>query len=130
MKKVIPQISFSVLLLSALIYGIGRWAVHNPISDDTADWFLWSGGISALVLLFSKVGGVPFNIRTCINAGTTCAIIFLAGFGAWGLFSSAGQKQFPEMAGLFPFYAVLLAGMLLLLLVIVNLVWRRRLNHR
>ena len=130
MKKMIPQISFSVLLLSVLIYGVGRWAVHNPLSDDTGDWFLWTGGVSALALLFSKVRGVPFNIRKCLNAGTACAIIFLAGFGAWGLFSSAGQKQFPEMAGLFPFYALLLAGILLLLLVIVNLVWRRSLGRR
>jgi hypothetical protein len=130
MKKVIPQISFGVLLLSTLIYGVGRWALQNPITDDTADWFLWSGGISTLVLLVSKIGGVAISIRKCINAGIACAIIFFSAFGVWGLFSAAGQKQFPEMAGLFPFYALLLAGVLLLLLVIVNLVWRRRLKPR
>ncbi len=126
MQKIVPQISFSVLVLSVLIYAIGRWAVQNPLSDDTADWFLWSGGISALVLLFSKTRGVPLNIRKCINAGTASAIIFLAAFGAWGLFSSKGKNQFPEMAGLFPYYALLLAGILLVLLAIINLLWRRK----
>jgi hypothetical protein len=126
MKNVIPQISFSVLLLSVLIYVVGRWLVRNPISDDAGDWFLWSGGISALFLLFSKTGGVPLNIRKCINAGTASIIVFLGAFGGWGLFSTEGQKQFPEMAGLFPYYALILAGILFLLLVIVNLVWRRK----
>lgn len=126
MRKIIPQISFSVLLLSALLYVAGRWAIQNPISDDVGDWFLWSGGISALALLFSTIRGLPLSFRNGINMGAFSTIIFLTAFGLWGLFSAEGQKQFPEMAGLFPFYALLLAGVLLLLVVIVNPIWRRR----
>lgn len=125
MKKIIPQLSLSVLLLSALIYVAGRWLVQDGMSDDTGDWFLGSGGIAALVLLFIMTKGVPVNIRRGINIGTATTIIFLAAFGAWGLLSTAGQKQFPEMAGLFPFYALILAGILLLSMVVANLIWRR-----
>jgi hypothetical protein len=124
-KKIIPQISFSVLLLSVLIYGVGRWVVQDPMSDDTGDWFLWSGGIAALVLLCFMTKGVPVNIRRSINIGTATTIIFLVAFGAWGLLSIEGQEQFPEMAGLFPFYVLILSGILLLSLVIANLIWRR-----
>jgi hypothetical protein len=128
MKKSIPQISLCVLFLSALIYVAGRWVLQNPMSDDTGDWFLWSGGIAAVVLLFAKIGGVPLDITKRINAGAASIIIFLAAFGAWGLLSAEGRNQFPEMAGLFPFYALLLAGILFLSLVIINLVWRRSLG--
>ena len=130
MNKIIPQICLSVLLLSALIYAIGRWVVRSPMSDDTADWFLWSGGISAAVLLFLITKGAPLSIRNGINAGSASVIIFLAAFGAWGLLSRAGRNQFPEMAGLFPYYALLLAGLLLVVLVIINLVWRGRLGRK
>ena len=125
MTRIVAQISFCVLVLSALTYGAGRWLVRNPMSDDTGDGLLWSGGISALVLLFSITQGVSLNIRRSINTGAACIIVFLAAFGAWGLFSSAGQKQFPEMAGLFPYYALLLAGILVLLLAAINLIWRK-----
>lgn len=123
MKKIIPQISLGVLLLSALIYMVGRWLVRDPITDDTGDWFLWSGGISAMVLLFATTGRVPLNIRKSINAGAVCGIIFLLALGGWGLLTSAGKNQFPEMAGAIPIYALLLAGLIFLLLVILNVVW-------
>lgn len=128
MRKIIPHISFSVLLLSALLYIAGRWAIRNPISDDVGDWFLWSGGISALALLFSTVKGLPLSFRNGVNIGALSTIIFLTAFGLWGLFSAGGQQQFPEMAGLFSFYALILAGILLLLVVIANLIWRRRMH--
>ena len=130
MKKIVPQISFSVFLLSALIYGVGRWVVRNPISDDAGDWFLWSGGIAAAVLLFTLLSGAPFNVRKSINAGTASLVVFLTAFGTWGVFSGAGQNQFPEMAGLFPFYALLLAGLFLVLLVIMNLLWKNSLSKQ
>ena len=125
MRKIIPQISLGVLLLSVLIYVAGRWAIRNPISDDVGDWFLWSGGISALALLFSTVKGLPLSFRNGVNIGAIATIIFLAMFGAWGLFSSGGQKQFPEMAGLVPYYALILAGILVLLLGITNWIWSK-----
>ena len=108
MKKIIPQISFSLLLLSALLFGVGRWV--GRISDDTGDWFLWLGGIAALVVAFFMMKGVPVNSRQGIYTRTATIITFLVAFGTWGLLSTAGQKQFPEMAGLFPFYALVLAG--------------------
>jgi hypothetical protein len=128
MKRLIPHISLWVLLLSASIYVAGRWVIRNLMSDDTGDWFLWSGGISAVVLLYSKMGRVPVNIRACVNAGAASVSIVLAAFGAWGLFSAEGSKQFPEMAGLLPFYALLLAGTLFICVVIINVVWRRSLG--
>ncbi|HTE13644.1 MAG TPA: hypothetical protein VK642_01075 [Burkholderiales bacterium] len=125
MRKIIPQISFIVLLLSVLIYVAGRWAIRNPISDDAGDWLLWSGSISALALLFSIVRGLPLSFRRGVNIGAICTIIFLAAVGTWGLFSTEGQKQFPEMAGLVPYYALMLAGILVLLLGITNLIWSK-----
>ncbi len=104
MKKTISQISFGLLLLSVLIYVAGRWMVQDPMTDDTSDWLLWSGGISALVLLFSTIGGAPLNFRRSFNTAAVAAIVFLVPFGAWGLFTTQGQKQFPEMAGMAPFF--------------------------
>ncbi|MEQ1775038.1 MAG: hypothetical protein ABL891_14775 [Burkholderiales bacterium] len=128
MKKIIPQLSLSVLLLSTLIYVVGRWLVQDRMSDDTGDWFLWSGGIATLILLYFITKGMPVNIRQSINIATTTTILFLVAFGAWGLLSTAGQKQFPEMAGLLPFYALILAGILLLSLIIAHLIWRSSAN--
>ncbi len=125
MKKLTPQFSFSVLLISALIYIAGRWIIRDPISDDIGDWFLWSGGISAMVLLLTKIGAVPIGIRKGVNASAGCVILFLLALGGWGLLTSAGKNQFQEMAGAIPIYALLLAGLIFLLLVVLNVVWRR-----
>ncbi len=126
MKKIISQISFGTLLLSVLIYVTGRWLVQNPMTDDTGDWFLWSGGISTLILVFTAIGGAPLSFKRGFNIGAISAILFLAPFGIWGLFTTHGQKQFPEMSGMLPFFALALAGILILLLVIFNLLWRRK----
>lgn len=128
MKKLLPQISFSVLLISVLIYTVGRWIVRDPITDETGDWFLWSGGISVILLLFVKIRGVPINGRKSINIAAACALLFLLALGGWGLLTSTGKDQFAEMAGAIPIYALLLAGLIFLLLVILNVVWRRTLN--
>jgi hypothetical protein len=128
MKNIVSQISFGLLLLSVLIYIVGRWVIQNPMSDDMSDWVLWSGGVATLVLLFFIPRGPSLNIRRGFNTAAATIIIFLAAFGAWGLLSASGQKQFPEMAGLLPFYALILAGILVLLAVIANLLWRRRLK--
>jgi hypothetical protein len=126
MKKMVPQISLCLLLLSLLIYAAGRWAVKNPMPDDTGDWFLWSGGIAALVLLFSTIKGAPLNFKSGFNKGVAVVAVFLAAFGTWGMFTDHGQKQFPEMAGMAPFFALILAGALAFLLVIFNLIWRAK----
>jgi hypothetical protein len=126
MKKTITAISLGVLLLSMLIYVTGRWLAHTPMSDDTGDWFLWSGGLSMLIVLFTTISGVSLNIQRGLNAAAIAAILFLVPFGAWGLFTVQGQNQFPEMSGILPFFALVFAGVLLLLLAVFNGLWRRK----
>ena len=125
MKKTISQISLGVLLLSILIYVAGRWLVQDPMTDDTGDWFFWSGGLSLSILLLSTIGSISPNIQRGFNAGAISAILLLAPFGSWGLFTAQGQKQFPEMSGMLPYFALVFAGALLILLVVFNLLWRR-----
>ena len=52
----------------------------------------------------------------------------LLGFCWWGLGTRAGNEMFPEMAGLFPFYAGGLGGAIVLLtgLIYAFRRWRRR----
>jgi hypothetical protein len=126
MKKMIAPISLVTLLLSVLIYVSGRWMLQDPMTDDTGDWFLWSGGIATLILLLSAIGGVSLHIQRGFNAGAISAILLLVPFEAWGLFTAQGQKQFTEMSGMLPYFALAFAGVLLLLLVVFNLLWRRK----
>lgn len=125
MKRIIPQISFGVLLLSTLIYGVGRWVVNDPISDDTGDWFLWSGGLAAAALLFTLTKDVPQGLRRGINITSAIGIVFLVILGAWGLLTPAGQLQFPEMAGMIPYLALAVAAALAVVAAIANLIWRQ-----
>ncbi len=52
----------------------------------------------------------------------------LLGFCFWGVSTSAGQAAFPEMAGLYPFYAGGLSGAIVLLtaLIYTSRRWRDR----
>ena len=36
----------------------------------------------------------------------------LFGFGYWGYFTESGQKTFDEMNGMFPFFALIVSGLL------------------
>ena len=54
-------------------------------------------------------------------------------FGAWGLGTAAGRRAFDEMDGLYPFFALVLAGLLLVMvivLVLVRFARRRRAGPR
>ncbi len=125
MKSTLLQTSFIVFIFSAMIYATGRWIVRNLISDDTGDWFLWSGGVSAMVFIFSKIGEVSakLDVRRGINTAGALVLLFLSAFGGWGLLTESGKMAYEEMAGLIPFYALLLAGGIFILLVIFNLMW-------
>lgn len=114
-----------VLLACTLIYSIGRWVLKDPISDDTGDWLLWPGGIAALVLLFTLTKDVPLGFRRGINIASAAGIVFLVIFGAWGLLTATGQRQFPEMAGMIPYLALVSAATILVFAGIANLIWRR-----
>ncbi len=126
MKKITLLISFAVFLLSVLIYCIGRWLVRPPMADNIANWFLWSGSISAAILLLAALRTVPLNRRHGLNTAGVVLIIVLAAFGGWGLFSNAGQKRFPEMSGLIPYAALILSGIFALFLIVINLLWRKK----
>jgi hypothetical protein len=91
-----------------------------------ADWFLWSGGISVVVLLFVGVTRIPITKRRGLNLVALALSFLLSVFGYWGLFTVEGNKQYEEMAALVPFFALLSAGAVLLVLLIVNLVWIKR----
>lgn len=123
MNKIILRSSLGVLLLSTLIYVVGRWVVPDAMSDDVADWFLWSGGIAALPLLYAAAKGIPPRFWYGINIASAITITSLVILGAWGLLTEAGQRQFPEMAGMVPFFALALAAALLVLTGIANLIW-------
>jgi hypothetical protein len=99
------------------------------LSDDTGDWFLWSGGISLLVAAASKVNGVPVRIYSIINILVGMMILFSGVIGLWGLFAISGQQEFNGMAAIIPFYSLLASLIRLILLAILNLIWsvkRRR----
>jgi hypothetical protein len=124
-NKIIPRISLGVLLLSAVIYVAGRWIIADALSDDEADWLLWPGGIAALVLLYVATSNIPPRFWRGINIASATTIAALVMFGAWGLLTDAGQRQFPEMAGMLPFFALALAAALLVWMGIANVIWRR-----
>lgn len=50
----------------------------------------------------------------------------LFGLCWWGLCTTAGRVAFPEMAGLVPFYAGLLGGVIILLTGLIFAFWRWR----
>lgn len=54
----------------------------------------------------------------------------LLGFSWWGLFTTAGQAAFPEMAGLLPFYAGGLGSTIIVLTGLISAIrrWRQRRN--
>jgi hypothetical protein len=124
-NKIILRSSLGVLLLSTLIYVVGRWIVPDAMSDDVADWLLWPAGIAALALLYAACTGIPPRFSRGINIASAITIALLVMFGAWGLMTDAGQRQFPEMAGMVPYFALALAAVLLVLTGIANLIWRR-----
>ncbi|MES2848998.1 MAG: hypothetical protein V4685_08080 [Bacteroidota bacterium] len=53
--------------------------------------------------------------------------IALICYGYWGAFTSSGNKVYDEMDGVIPF-GIMLLGCLLLIIVIVMLIWNRRIK--
>jgi len=51
-------------------------------------------------------------------------------FGAWGLFTSAGRRTFDEMDGLYPFFSLVGAGVLLIVAIILAIVAYLRASKR
>jgi hypothetical protein len=123
-------ISFGILLFSVTIYVGGRVIIEHGMSDDTADWFLWSGGISLVILFCLQVRRVKREavpgIMPGINIGLGVLILFFGTFGLWGIFTAGGRSEFPEMSGLIPFYTLLFSVALLIILIAVNLVLKRK----
>lgn len=125
MKRITQQIGAGVLVLSAFSYIFGRTILRDWITDDVGDWFLWSGAISLFALLWLKTGYVPADLKKAINQLSCLASLLLIVFGIWGLFTRAGQQAYPEMSALIPFYSIVAAIVLLVLLGIFNFIGRR-----
>ena len=126
MKRIIQWIGIGVLILSLFSYFFGRTILPGVVTDDVGDWFLWSGATSLFVLLRLKTSYVPADLKKAINQLTCVVIVLLCIFGVWGLFSGAGQQAYPEMSALIPFYSIVTAIALLVLLGVFNFIGRRK----
>ena len=62
--------------------------------------------------------GLPMRLIVVL----LCAASVLFAFGGWGLWSAAGRRAFDEMDGLYPFFALVLAGVLLGVACVITLV--------
>jgi hypothetical protein len=125
--KILNLICLVIFSLSICIYLIGRVTVHY-LSDDNGDWFLWSGGISLAVLLWLRLRGVEYGTMRGINITAGAMILFFSCFGAWGIFTEAGRREFPEMSGLIPYYAILFSAAFLIVMIIANLIVKRKIE--
>jgi uncharacterized membrane protein len=126
MKRIIQWISIGVLVFSVLSYIFGRWFLPGLITDDVGDWFLWSGAISLFGLLWLKMGYLSADVKKNINQLACAIILLLFVFGMWGIFTGGGQRAYPEMSALIPFYSLVAAIALLVLLGIFNFIGRKR----
>jgi hypothetical protein len=127
MRKIIISISLVVFAISMIVYVTGCIIFSYLISDDTGDWFLWTGGIALFILLL-RARGIQPEIRLVINILCGCVIFFCTAFGLWGLVTTEGREQFEGMGALVPFYALLTAGGIILMLIVANIIWRGRRN--
>ena len=125
MKKIIRSFSLCVFAISVAVYVISRMIFPYLISDDASDWFLWSGGVSIFILLSSRIPGIQSEIRLLINIVLGLAIFFCIAFALWGLFTTEGRQQYDGMSALIPFYVLLIAGALVIILIVANIIWRR-----
>jgi hypothetical protein len=125
--KILNLICLVIFSLSIGIYLIGRVVVHY-FSDDDGDWFLWSGGISLAVLLWFRLRGVKHGTMRGINVTAGAMIFFFGCFGMWGIFTESGRREFPEMSALIPYYAVLFSAAVLIVVVIANLIVKRKME--
>jgi hypothetical protein len=125
--KILNLICLVILSLSLSVYLIGRVAIHY-LSDDDGDWFLWSGGISLTMLLWLRLRGVKQGTLRGINIAAGAMILFFGCFGTWGILTEAGRREFPEMTGLIPYYAMLFSAAVLILMIIANLIVKRKIK--
>jgi hypothetical protein len=70
--------------------------------------------------------GTPFMRNRLVMISLAIGILALGclAFGAWGLWTRAGNRAFDEMAGMIPFFALILGGILALAAVILRLLAR------
>ena len=105
MDKILLSLSTGVFLASALIYIFCRWIFSGLISNETGDWFLWSGSISLFIIAWSKS-----KLR---DLGPM--VLCIGSYDIWGLFTKYGQRQYSEMPGLIPFYFLITSIFLLII---------------
>jgi hypothetical protein len=127
MNKTLHKILLGILLASSITYAIGRFFFPNIITDDVGDWFLMTGAISALLYVLSlSVVRIPSPTRKTINVVSLASVTILTFFGLWGMFTDSGQDEYPELAALIPFYALLFSGGIFGMVLLFNIVWSLR----
>ena len=69
---------------------------------------------------------------TAMRIAAVLALVSAAGFafGVWGLYTDAGRRAFDEMDGLYPFFSLVGAGVLLIVAIILAVVAYLRASKR
>ncbi len=126
MKKKLIRIFGLILIVSIIGYILGRSLWGEVITDDIGDYFLWVSGICALLLVLlsmSRIIKLAWKIRMKLNLFFGLLTIVFGVFGYWGVFTEAGNRQYDEMAGIIPGFALLMACFLLFCLLVINVSW-------